>query len=159
MATLEGQTIVALGGTSGVGFGVAKGALLSLAAHVIVASSTQARVDSAVERLRTLISEKKLPGKVTGHVLDVKDFQALGTFFESVGEIDHLVFTSGGRGIIPGFKGIDLETLKRIVFPYCIQGYKAEHISYSYDKQLSGSSCSCSESKHKAWRINHAHPM
>ena len=112
MATLEGKTVVVVGGTSGIGFSVAKGSLLSLAARVVVASSTQARVDNAVARLREVVSEKSgLPGKVDGSVLDVKDLHAVEAFIVGLGEFDHLVWTSGNK-LRMGFKDVDLETFK-----------------------------------------------
>ena len=114
MATLKGQTIVIAGGTSGIGFSVAKGALLTLAAHVIVASSTQTKVDDAVERLRAIIAENKLPGKVSGLVFDARDSKSIEALFSTVGEIDHLVWTSGDKGFVPGFKNVDIDAHKRM---------------------------------------------
>lgn len=113
MATLEGQTIVIAGGTSGIGFSVAKGALITLAAHIIVASSTQAKVDNALERLRGIITERKLPGRVSGYTFNAKDSQSIEALSSEVGEIDHLVWTSGDKGITPGFKNADIESFKR----------------------------------------------
>lgn len=114
METLEGQTVVVVGGTSGMGFGVAKGALYQRAARVLVASSTQARVDSAIQRLREEVGGKGLPGKIEGAVFDAKDMRAVETFIVNVGEIDHLVWTSGDK-IRSGFKDVDLETFKGAV--------------------------------------------
>ena len=120
MATLEGKTIVIVGGTSGIGFGVAKAALLSQAARVIVASSSEARVGNALTRLREVIGGQNLPGQVDGRVVDAKDMRSVQTFIEGVREIDHLVWTSGdqGVGIGPGLQDVDLETRKgRVKFP------------------------------------------
>lgn len=116
METLEGQKVVVVGGTSGIGFSVAKGALLGRAAHVLVASSSQARVDKAVQRLREEFGGKGLPGKIEGAVLDAKDMRAVEDFMTNVGEIDHLVWTSG-ESVKPGFKDVDLETRKGKVKP------------------------------------------
>ena len=51
MATLQGKKVVVIGGSSGIGYGVARASLLSLAEHVIVASSSQAKVTAAVGKL------------------------------------------------------------------------------------------------------------
>jgi NAD(P)-dependent dehydrogenase (short-subunit alcohol dehydrogenase family) len=83
--TLNGKRIVVLGGTSGIGLAVAQAAAGEGAA-VVVASSSQARVDEAL---------KALPGGAEGHVVDLLDERAIQAFFETVGEIDHLVFTAG----------------------------------------------------------------
>ena len=50
MATLAGSRVLVIGGTSGIGLGVARAALAEGAA-VTVASSNPSRVDSAVARL------------------------------------------------------------------------------------------------------------
>lgn len=107
--TLEGQTVVIFGGTSGIGFAVAKAALLSRAAKVIIASSNQANVDDAVVRLR--VAGKDIVGEVTGAAVDAKNLRSVEEFVDNLGEIDHLVWTSGDRHR-PGLKDVDLETLK-----------------------------------------------
>lgn len=50
--TLEGQTILIGGGSSGIGFGVALASLNAGAATVIIGSSQKENVDGAVERLK-----------------------------------------------------------------------------------------------------------
>ena len=95
MSTLEGQVILIFGGSSGIGFGVAKASLISLAAKTIIASSSAARVQDAIQRLEAVIAEKKLPGKVVGGVVDAKNLDAVDEYTKSVGEIDHLIWCSG----------------------------------------------------------------
>lgn len=113
MTTLRNQTILVVGGTSGIGFSVAKASLLSLAAKVIVASSSEAKVARAIERLKTVISEQKLPAIVEGGTLDASNIDAVKTFVLGVGEIDHLVWTSGDP-IKPSSLDVDLEESKSI---------------------------------------------
>jgi NAD(P)-dependent dehydrogenase (short-subunit alcohol dehydrogenase family) len=74
-----------LGGTSGIGFAVAQLAA-GEGAHVVVASSSQARVDGAVARLGSACS---------GDVVDLRDEAGIEAFFAGVGAIDHLVYTAG----------------------------------------------------------------
>jgi len=95
MNTLAGKTVLIIGGTSGMGFGVAKGSLLVQAKHVIVASSTPAKVDSAVKRLQDVIASSGLQAQATGHVLDASRIDNVKEFLVDVGKIDHLVFTAG----------------------------------------------------------------
>ncbi|KAF7795386.1 hypothetical protein EIP86_006544 [Pleurotus ostreatoroseus] len=110
MATLEGKKIVVIGGSSGIGYSVAKAALLNLAGHVIVASSSKARVDGAVVRL---FSEPDLQGKLSqgsirGDVVDLGNTDVVAEFFEKTGEIDHLVITSGSPRRTIDFRTEDL---------------------------------------------------
>jgi NAD(P)-dependent dehydrogenase (short-subunit alcohol dehydrogenase family) len=83
--TLTDKRIVVVGGTSGIGFAIAELAQREGAA-VVVASSTPAKVERAVERLS---------GRAQGLVLDVKDERAVADTFEKLGAFDHLAFTAG----------------------------------------------------------------
>ena len=69
--SLAGKRVVVIGGTSGIGFAVAQLAR-ELGAAVVVASSTSARVDAAVERL---------PG-ATGDTVDLKEEASISGFLE-----------------------------------------------------------------------------
>jgi len=95
MSTLEGKTVLVIGGSSGIGFGVAKCSLLSQAARVILASSSQEKVTNAVGRLGAALQGKAVAGKVEGEVVDAKDNASVRALMQRVGEIDHLVWTSG----------------------------------------------------------------
>lgn len=90
--SLQSKRVVVVGGTSGIGFAVARAAL-DEGAEVIVASSQAANVDAATMALG--------PGAISGDVVDVRDEADLERFFGGVGSFDHLVFTAGdwgGRG-------------------------------------------------------------
>ena len=93
MTTLAGLTILVVGGSSGIGFGVAKLCLLEQASLVIIASSNKAKVDNAVSRLVSEVPDAE--AKVKGEVVDAKHTKEVKNLMERVGEIDHLVWTSG----------------------------------------------------------------
>lgn len=109
MTTLQGQTVVVLGGTSGIGYAVALASLKSSADRVIVASSSGDKVSQAVERL-TKAMGTKLSAEVVGKRLDGTDLDAVKSFFEEIGTIDHLVITMVNTKVL-GVKNIKEQSL------------------------------------------------
>ena len=96
MTTLEGKAILIVGGSSGIGYGVAKASLLSGASKVIIASSSKSKVDAAVARLNSELSKVGgIKGTVSGDVVDARETKNVKELVDRVGEIDHLVWTSG----------------------------------------------------------------
>jgi NAD(P)-dependent dehydrogenase (short-subunit alcohol dehydrogenase family) len=89
MAPLTGTRILIIGGTSGIGHGVAKAALAE-GATVIVASSSATKVASAKERLGG-------GEHVLGEVVDMTKEDEVKTLFKRVGSVDHLVYTVSGE--------------------------------------------------------------
>jgi len=89
--TLDAKRIVIIGGTSGIGYAVAEGALAE-GAEVVVASSQPANVEAAAARLGN---------RASGRPVNVRDEANVAAFFGELGAFDHLVFTAGdwgGRG-------------------------------------------------------------
>lgn len=103
MATLQNKVVVVVGGSSGIGYAVALAALQSQAKIVILASSDRAKVGRSVERLKT----HKLPGEVSGQVLDAKDSTAVKQFAIDLGAVDHIVWSSGDNPATSAFAKID----------------------------------------------------
>jgi len=114
MSTLAGQSIVIIGGTSGLGYAAALASLTTdQASSVTVASSTAAKVQSALERLEKDARSKGAKGEIKGEVLNLKDNGAVKAFFQKVGEIDHLILSAGDI-IFPlqHIKDIDFDNVK-----------------------------------------------
>jgi NAD(P)-dependent dehydrogenase (short-subunit alcohol dehydrogenase family) len=97
--TLEGSRILVIGGSSGIGFAVARAAL-DHGAQVTIASSSPGRLSDAVDRL----------GDGEGVCLDVTQEAAVQTFFAGAGAFDHIVFTAADWGQVDHvpFAEIDL---------------------------------------------------
>jgi NAD(P)-dependent dehydrogenase (short-subunit alcohol dehydrogenase family) len=87
-ASLDGKTVVVIGGASGVGFAIAEAAR-DAGARVVIGSSHTANVEAAVARLG---------GGATGSVVDVADEASVAGFFDALGPFDHLAFTAGDWG-------------------------------------------------------------
>jgi len=82
---LQGQKIVIIGGSAGIGLATAKSAAAKNAT-VIIISSNQQRIDKALE---------ELPESATGYAIDVTNELQVKNIFEQIGSFDHLVFTAG----------------------------------------------------------------
>lgn len=87
---LQDKKVVIIGGSSGIGFESAKQAIAE-GAEVIIASRSNEKLRNAVEQLGD---------KATAFILDITQEQQVQSFFEKVGQFDHLVVsaaeTSGG---------------------------------------------------------------
>lgn len=83
--TMNGQQVVVVGGSSGMGLATARAAATE-GAHVTIASSQPQRVDAALAQL---------PDRCSGTVLDVRDEARIAAVLDQIGDVDHLVFTAG----------------------------------------------------------------
>lgn len=83
--SMNGQQVVVVGGSSGMGLATARAAAME-GAHVTIASSRRERVDAALA---------ELPDGCAATVLDVRDEARVVAVLHEVGEVDHLVFTAG----------------------------------------------------------------
>ena len=101
VATLAGKTVVVVGGTSGIGYAVAKATLLSQAAHVIVVGTTKEKAAHTLERLRNDVGAP-IVGTLASDALDAHDLASVRAFCERVGEVDHFIWTAGD-GLRTGF--------------------------------------------------------
>jgi NAD(P)-dependent dehydrogenase (short-subunit alcohol dehydrogenase family) len=85
MMDLQGQRVIVLGGTSGIGLAAAAAAARQ-GATVTVVSSRRASVDKALAIL---------PAGATGRAVDLGRPGDVRALFDDLGEIDHLVYTAG----------------------------------------------------------------
>ncbi len=85
--TPESQTVVIVGGSSGIGLGVVEALLAAGAAVTIVGRTT--------EKLRTAQAGLGSPERVKAVAADVTQEEQVATLFEEVGAFDHLVVTRG----------------------------------------------------------------
>jgi NAD(P)-dependent dehydrogenase (short-subunit alcohol dehydrogenase family) len=100
---MQDQRVIVLGGTSGIGWEVARQAA-GLGAQVTIASSSAERVRKAVA---------DLGGPAEGHALDLTDEAAIQAFFQKTGAFDHLVFTAGDSLNLNPLASADLQQARR----------------------------------------------
>lgn len=92
MAALQGQHVLVIGGSSGMGLATAALAARE-GARVTVASRQEARLKSAAATIGHAARTRRL---------DVTDEAAVQGFFEAVEPIDHLVLTSHASSVVTG---------------------------------------------------------
>lgn len=97
--SLDGQRVVIIGGTSGIGLASATAAACEGAAVVIV-SSNHGRVRDAVDQL---------PDATEGQVVDVRSEHAVRELFDRLGAFDHLVYTAGEPLALEELQTLSLE--------------------------------------------------
>ncbi|KAK2597443.1 hypothetical protein QQS21_005991 [Conoideocrella luteorostrata] len=118
---LQGSRVLVLGGSTGIGFSVAEAAV-EHGAFVTVSSSTQAKLDKAVSRLRDHATAVGLsPDNITAKTCDLSDPDSLDEsivslleFASEKGKLDHVVFTAGGALNLPKLEEVTVEHLQKM---------------------------------------------
>lgn len=102
---LTGKKVVVIGGTSGIGLAVS---LLAseYGALVVVASSTQKKVDEALSLL---------PETSIGFTVDLADEKQTELLFKKTGSFDHLIFTAGDKLSFKELSELNIEEAKKSI--------------------------------------------
>ena len=94
---LKNKHVLIIGGSSGIGFGVAE-ACLEYGARVTISSSSSERLTAAVNKLKTAYPSAAA-SRIAAATCDLGDATTLesnvAALFKSVGEINHVVYTAG----------------------------------------------------------------
>ena len=114
---LQGQGVLVIGGTSGIGFCVAEAALEN-GARVTISSSKPAKVEAALVRLRTTYQEHA--SRVQGHTCDLSDAN-LERNLEHVlieatkaGPLNHICLTAGDTLDFIPISDITMEYVQKV---------------------------------------------
>ena len=83
LATLNGKNILVIGGSSGIGYAIAAGALAE-GAQVTIASRSEAKLSAA---------QALLQGRVQARPLDVTSTAGVDAFFDAAPSFDHIVIS------------------------------------------------------------------
>ena len=100
---LSQQRVVVLGGSSGIGLAVAQ-QVVAQGASAVIASSSADRVKQAAATL---------DGKAEGHTLDLSNECDIQSFFQNIGDFDHLVLTAGDTLQLNELAATDLNKARR----------------------------------------------
>lgn len=97
--SLKNKRVVILGGSSGLGLATAKAAAAE-GADVVIVSGNQSRIDTALQGL---------PPGTEGLAINLSIEQNIKTFFETIGSIDHLVYTAAENLTLKNIAQTDIE--------------------------------------------------
>ncbi|RFU75741.1 glucose ribitol dehydrogenase [Trichoderma arundinaceum] len=128
MPSIAGHRVLVLGGSSGIGFAVAKLALAENLAHLSIASSNKVKLDNAVQELIKAVpgSEDRISSFVVdlgGEDSETKLEQLLKDAVAAAkGPLNHIVHSvSNRRGPIVPFSQVDYETIQKLFVPRMAQ--------------------------------------
>jgi len=100
--SLDGKTVVIVGGSSGIGLASAAAAS-ALGARVVIAGRSAQKLDAA---------RRVVEGRIEARRLDMTDDASVGAFFAAVGPLDHLVITAS-EAALGRFREIDTADARR----------------------------------------------
>jgi len=77
----ENQRVIIIGGSSGIGLGIAK-AVAAQGTSIVIASRSKEKLSKAAE---------EISGDITPYVLDISNKETVKQFFSEIGKFDHLI--------------------------------------------------------------------
>ncbi|KIW11152.1 hypothetical protein PV08_10452 [Exophiala spinifera] len=136
---LSGTSVLVIGGTSGIGYGVVEGLIEHKVSNVYISSSRQSRIDSTIARLKgTYPDALGTTTRVTGIACDLGDEATLESnvkaLYASIPEpLNHVVFTAGDALGIKPLDDVDLGFFKqcgmvRFFAPFFVTKYARERL-------------------------------
>ncbi|KAI4202910.1 MAG: hypothetical protein LQ350_002281 [Teloschistes chrysophthalmus] len=158
---LASARILIIGGTSGLGFAVAS-ASLEHGAQVIISSSRESRVSSAIARLTE--SHPSARGRISGHPCDLASPAILDENIKSLLEktgpekLDHVIITAGDGLVTVPLAEWTVETIQtagvvRFVAPLLFAKHAPAHLSPGPTSSITLTTGSVSEKPLPGWTI------
>ncbi|KAL4867072.1 hypothetical protein BDV12DRAFT_198552 [Aspergillus spectabilis] len=128
--------VLIIGGTSGLGFGCAEAVLEHGASELILSSSSQSRLNTAISKLKA--SYPSSSALITGHECNLADEANLASniqsLFVKIGTLDHIIFTAGDAPMLTPFLSADFPEIKqagmvRFFAPLLVAKYGYTHLA------------------------------
>lgn len=160
---LSGTSALIIGGTSGLGYGVAEALVEHGAAKLYLSSSRPAKVNGAVERLRKSYPDTKTA--ITGLACDLSDEKTLEAnikdLFEKIDHnepLDHIVFTAGDPLGMRALGEVDLDFFKkcgmvRFFAPFFVAKYGARHLRSETASSITITTGAVAEKPNPNWTV------
>lgn len=104
-STLNGKRVIILGGSTGIGFSTAQAAAAE-GAKVVIVSGNQGRIDKALSRL---------PEGTEGYAVDLAHEENIKSFFQQIGNFDHLVYTAAENLNLNNIGETDIDAARKFL--------------------------------------------
>jgi NAD(P)-dependent dehydrogenase (short-subunit alcohol dehydrogenase family) len=158
MPSISGQSILVIGGTSGIGFAVAKLALKE-DVRVTIASSNETKVNTAVDKLQSAFSQNQ----ITGHVVKLggeeteAQLDKLLIDVTASGPLDHVVYTAGSPVLRP-FQEIDFKYVQEsgrlgLSTPLLLAKLVPRYVKDGYTSSLILTGGQVGEKPYRGWTV------
>lgn len=167
VSKLAGKRVLVIGGSSGVGFGVAEAALQNGASSIIISSSSSAKVESALERLKK--SNKSGQAQLLGLPCNLGSSETLSSEVEKLfteaaknGKLDHVVFTAGDQLAVGKLEDFKLDAIKqagnvRFFAPMIVAQQLRKHLNEDTGSSFTITTGGATEHVSKDWTVMQAY--
>ncbi|EXJ59733.1 hypothetical protein A1O7_03880 [Cladophialophora yegresii CBS 114405] len=160
---LANTSVLIIGGTSGLGFGLAEALVEHRVSNLYISSSRKERVDSAISRLRSTYPDSEQTTKITGLPCNLGDESTLEsnvkTLFSSIdSKLDHVVFTAGDPLAAKPLGEIDMPFMKqagmvRFFAPFFVAQQAVSYLNAGPASSITFTTGSVSEKPIPNWSV------
>lgn len=161
---LRNNCVLIIGGSGGIGYGVAE-ACLELGCTVIISSASASRIAASISSLQEAYPSAR--SRISGHAYDLGNHETLDSnivsLFEKAvqeadGQLDHVVYTAGDALSITPLEKATLEKIQqagmvRFNAPLIVAREAAKYLKKSNTSSYTITTGSVSEKPHQGWVI------
>ncbi|KAK4542470.1 hypothetical protein LTR36_006722 [Oleoguttula mirabilis] len=156
---LKDAKVLVIGGSSGIGYGVAE-ALVEHGAIITISSSNPDRVQKTVDSLKK--SYPSATERIAGHACNLGDQATVESnikeLFEKVGKLDHVVYTAGDSLAMMPLESVSMEKMVqagmvRFFAPLLVAKYAPKYLSSGPKSSITLTTGSVSERPMPDWSV------
>lgn len=167
VSKLTGARVLVIGGTSGIGFGVAEALVQNGASSVIISSSSAGKISNALERLES--SNASAKAQIQGFPCNLGSPDTLTSEVENLfaqaakgGKLDHVVFTAGDALAVGKLEDFKLDAIRqagtvRFFAPLVVAQQLRKHLNEGPAASFTITTGGASEHVSKDWTVVQAY--
>jgi NAD(P)-dependent dehydrogenase (short-subunit alcohol dehydrogenase family) len=158
---LANTSVLIIGGTSGLGFGLAEALIEYRVSKLYISSSRQEKVDAAISRLQSAYPESAT--KITGLPCNLGDEATLESNIKALfsgidSKLDHVVFTAGDPLAAKPLQAVDMPFMKqagmvRFFAPFFVAKEAVAHLNAGPASSITLTTGSVSEKPVPNWTV------